>query len=513
MYNLYQLMRADFLERTRRYSFLITLGLVLWLGYLCVDGTLTLRLDDYRGVFNSAWVGAMMALVVNTFLGLFGFYVVKGAVERDRQTGVGQIIATTPLTRLQYLLGKWLSNFAVLGTMVAVLAVVALGLQFFQAEDDALNLWALLSPFLLVSLPFMAFIAALAVLFDVVPFLRGGAGNVIYFFTWNAILIFSITVLSQISPAFDPTGMGLYWSDMRVALLKVYPAYAGGFSLGSPMPGQALTFVWPGLNWTPAMLAARVSFVLAAVGVVALAALMFDRFVVAPKVKASKTTAQPDETKKANRASALASALHRPLTPVTARFSFFTVVWAELKLALKGQRWWWYAVAGILLVMPLAADSDMLSVLGGFTYIWPLLIWSALGNREARWGTHQLVFAAPQPLVRQLPATWLVGVAVTALATLGVGANLLFTGALDSFFTWSMGVLFIPTLALALGVWSGSSKAFEVVYVMLWYAGPLNSIAQLNFINGPASTGITLAIATTALLAAAVLGRQKQLRF
>jgi hypothetical protein len=115
---------------------------------------------------------------------------------------------------------------------------------------------------------------------------------------------------------------------------------------------------------------------------------------------------------------------------------------AELKLTFKGQRWWWYAVAGLLLFAPLAAEPEVLSMLGGFIYIWPIAIWSALGNCEARWGTHQLVFAAPQPLVRQLPATWLMGVGVTALMTL--------------VFTWGMGVLFIPTLALALCVWSGS---------------------------------------------------------
>jgi hypothetical protein len=94
--------------------------------------------------------------------------------------------------------------------------------------------------------------------------------------------------------------------------------------------------------------------------------------------------------------------------------------------------------------------------------------------------------------------------------TLGVGLNLLFNGQLESLFTWSMGVLFIPTLAL--GVWSGSPKLFDVVYVLLWYVGPLNGTPALNFINGPASTGAMLAIATAVLLVAAVLGRRKQLQ-
>ena len=67
---LYHLARADFFERTRRYSFLIVLGLVLFLGYTVNAGNITLRLGNYRGVFNSAWVGSMMTLVLNFFSGL-----------------------------------------------------------------------------------------------------------------------------------------------------------------------------------------------------------------------------------------------------------------------------------------------------------------------------------------------------------------------------------------------------------------------------------------------------------
>jgi len=108
---IYHLLRADFYERVRRYSFLVMLGLIVFLGYQVAIGNMTLTLGQYRGEFNSAWVGAMMSLNATFFIGLFGFFLVKGSVARDRQTGVGQIIATTPLKRPLYLLGKWLSNF------------------------------------------------------------------------------------------------------------------------------------------------------------------------------------------------------------------------------------------------------------------------------------------------------------------------------------------------------------------------------------------------------------------
>ncbi len=108
---IYHLARADFLERVRRYSFLVMLGLVVFLGYQTAIGNMALELGQYRGEFNSAWVGAMMSLIGTFFIGWFGFYMVKGSVSRDRETGVGQIMATTPLTRPLYMLGKWVSNF------------------------------------------------------------------------------------------------------------------------------------------------------------------------------------------------------------------------------------------------------------------------------------------------------------------------------------------------------------------------------------------------------------------
>ena len=54
---LYHMVRADFLERVRRYSFLLTLAFAAYLAWGSASGLIILRLGEYRGVFNSAWVG------------------------------------------------------------------------------------------------------------------------------------------------------------------------------------------------------------------------------------------------------------------------------------------------------------------------------------------------------------------------------------------------------------------------------------------------------------------------
>jgi hypothetical protein len=189
---LYYLALADFFERTRRYSFLLILAAVIYLGVLVINGTwflyvmgggLDMSSLRYRGEFNSAWIGAMTVMVTNYVLSLFGFYLVSDCIERDIRTGVGQIIATTPVSWVAYLVGKWISNFMVLFVLVLILAAAAATMVLLKGEA-ALDLGALLMPFLVVALPNMALVAALAVVIETVSWLRRVVGNVVYFFLW-----------------------------------------------------------------------------------------------------------------------------------------------------------------------------------------------------------------------------------------------------------------------------------------------------------------------------------------
>src|ERR1043165_2991691 len=98
---------ADVRERTRRYSFLVTLGFTLYAAYLFVPPAgasyITLSLARYRGIYNSAWIGSLVSMMSTMFLSLAGFYLVKNAISRDRATGVGEILAATRVGKLTYL--------------------------------------------------------------------------------------------------------------------------------------------------------------------------------------------------------------------------------------------------------------------------------------------------------------------------------------------------------------------------------------------------------------------------
>ena len=86
---LYHMARADFLERVRRYSFLLTLAGALYLAYAVATEKMWILVgNEYRGVYNSAWIGMLMTICCSTWLSLVGFYIVKNSIRRDSDTRV-----------------------------------------------------------------------------------------------------------------------------------------------------------------------------------------------------------------------------------------------------------------------------------------------------------------------------------------------------------------------------------------------------------------------------------------
>jgi hypothetical protein len=514
---LYHMVRADFLERARRYSFLLTLAGALYLAYgVATEKVWMVIGDGYRGVYNSAWIGALTAVCCSTFISLAGFYVVKNSVQRDTETRVGQILAATPMRKSFYTLAKTISNFAVLASWVAILMLAAVGMQLLHAEVRQISLWKLWSPFLLITLPAMAITAALALLFETLPVLRGGVGNVLYFFLWSAGLALSVTV-----DADEPTGMRVLFHSMRDALHKIDPAQRDSFSLTIGGERAVHIFYWSGVDWTNSILAGRLLWMLVAVGLALVASVFFHRFDPAYewRVITKKRRAIPvgngEILEQPSIRPLLQSAHLTPLVRGEDTLRFATLVASELRLMLKGLRWWWYVVAGGLIVGSLASSGDAVGGVLIAAWIWPVLVWSQMGSREARNATQSLIFSSPRALYRQLPAAWAAGVVVAALTGGGAAIRLLIAADWHALAAWFAGVLFIPSMALALGVWSGSSKAFEALYTVLWYIGPAHQSPAWDFMGSSAasqSPKLYLLLAA-ALMVASYGGRRLRLAY
>jgi hypothetical protein len=200
------------------------------------------------------------------------------------------------------------------------------------------------------------------------------------------------------------------------------------------------------------------------------------------------------------------------LSPLVSKLAqvnpFLGVLFAELRLLLNGRRWWWWAIAvGLNIAIFTSPIEITKTYLIPIVWLLPLAIWSEMGNRERKNNTSQMVFSSAHPVLRQLPAAWLAGVLATALFGIGAAGFSLSNSDLPALAGWAGAIVFIPTLALALGVFSSGSRVFEVVYVIWWYIGPLQKMQGMDFTAG-ASQVYLLSAAGLLLLSAYWRGRQ-----
>jgi len=478
--------RADLLERLRRSSTLALLALTLLAAWMVNTGRLGVRVGDFRGVFDSSWIGAMMSLIVTSVLGLLGFYLVKDPVSRDRLTGVGQIVAATPVSTPSYLLGKWLSSTGVLLLVLGVLAIAAMIVQLLHGEAP-LRPVALVTPLLLVAAPALSLVAAMALLFETVPLLRGGLGNVLWLFLFSAGILAGIGPWGQVAPALEPLGIGLFMPSLNAAVSAIDPNHSGGLVVGfSSKGGTFRTFTWPGIDWAGGIVLARLALVALAAAIAVVPSLWFDRFEAPPAPARRRLPAwiPGGET----------------LGRITGRLG---IVGAELRMLLAGQPGWW--ILGLVAVA-LAGFAQPDALVAG--WLWPLAAWSALGCRAERDGTLPLLLSTPGGVVRPVLAAFGAGAILAAVA--GLGTLLRSLSDPIAVAAFAAGCAFIPALALACGVWTRGPRLFEVVWLLLWYLGPLNRTPGLDVarIRSPLVISAWLAAAAVLLLLA-VAGRAR----
>ncbi len=222
------------------------------------------------------------------FLSLGGFYLVAGSVRRDRQSNVGAILAATPLSKTAYLGGKpaahlvYLFALSLLALVAGLIAFLRFGVGPFSPLDFAL-------PYFVLTVPAIAAVASLAVLFDVTPVLSSRGGLALFFFVFVFGLIKLPLDLSGAEiddpaaaarrpmslPIYDPAGLA---SDQWLVRNSL-PPHVGGVSTGHVTHEKGIERVpWKGLEITPQLMALR-AFNLALCAIpFAAAILIFDRF-------------------------------------------------------------------------------------------------------------------------------------------------------------------------------------------------------------------------------------------
>jgi len=103
-------------------------------------------------LFTTAYVGTAAALLAGIFLALGGFYFVAGSIRRDRERGVGAIVAATPASSASYLGGHWAAHAAYLSLLSLMMLAVVFEVFFlimlyavFHATSSLFPWWSVLA--------------------------------------------------------------------------------------------------------------------------------------------------------------------------------------------------------------------------------------------------------------------------------------------------------------------------------------------------------------------------------
>lgn len=475
----YHVARADLLARLRDRRLFAVLAAAVYLGHAVTVGQVQLIVGGYRGVYNAAWLGAVASLAATTFALTAGFYLVKNGVGRDRGTGPGAIVAATPARSSQYLLGKWASAVAFLALVTAT-TTLTVTVLFVVRGTGPFDPVALFAPFLVLTLPVAALVAAAAICFESTPVLRTGLGNVLY-----PVVLVVLAVGGWV----DPTGASFVKESVEAAIAAQHPGFAGGSYVFGMTPEQPEVFRWTGLAWEPGVVARQLAAVCVAPLVVLAGVLPFDRFdpgagrsVPWPSVPVPSFDRWVErDAERSGEADGGDAADLRSLAPVEPSPRPVGLVVGELRLLLAGRsRWWYLGAAGLALGGPVVAATTGSDALLALAWLWPLLAWSELGVHQHEHRTASLVRTTPYAALQPV-AAWLAGTVLALLLVGGFDIAFVLDGNPGRTVASLVGAAFVPAAALAAGTVAGTRRVFEVGYLVLWYLGSMNGVVPLDY--------------------------------
>ncbi len=490
------------------------------------SASLTWDLPDGRvqaPVYSAAYVGFALAILSGVILALSGFYLVAGSVRRDRERGIGAILAATPLSKAAYLGGKFAGHLAYL-FLLDLLALGAGLAAFVWYGTGAFTPISFALPYLLLTIPAIAACASLAVLFDVTPGLRGRGGLVLWFF----VFLFGLvklpldlagvdvdrpgTTRTMSAPIFDPAGVATDEWLVR----NTVPADATGISSGHITREKPIERVpWKGVAVTPRFVSLRALNLVIALLPLGFAVLVFDRFDPARAGRSARKAgwlARRAQAFRARRAGAVVEADFSPrgavsLTPVSVHPSARSSILAEARLVWESASW---------IKWPLAVSAMLAGLLpgnfaqGAFLVLLVPLI-SEAAAREKLAGTSALVFS--QPGVPRSAVLW--KTAAVGLVVLALGAPLTVRSLLASparVLACLGGLSAIAAISVGLGSLSGGGKLFTGLYLVVWYMG-LSNLAAADITSAlsehPQPMYALIYIGAAAALLAAARGRER----
>lgn len=482
--------------RLRRTSTLVLFLILCCTAFMLMpetgSGGTTFLIEHRRVLLNSAATALTSAILGGMVFSLAGFYLISNSITRDLRTGVGRLVAAAPVSSARYLAGKLIGNMVYLTILATVFMIACMGMHLLRGEM-ALEPMVFLKTFGIMFVPMIPAVAAIALMFECVPFLSGRSGDVLYFFVWIASFAVTAAIVSESKEhswllSADITGIGFFIKEVTTIV------GAKDVSIGySPFDKTLPPVFFAGLKWIPDMVVPRLASALYTLPMFGIAWAGFRRFDPARRSSRRKSgtgmLARLQQT-------IVYKWLRTPQGgwPVgSASFVKATVLDVRMTLALAPILFVVILLSFVFnLIFPIETIRTTLLPIMFFVLV-PAL--ASISTRDRAKNTTRMIFSAPHVRQQYVFLKFFSALLLTIL----LGFIPLFRIGMDSLFGLAAllnGMLFIAAAATLLGLLTNTPKTFIAIFLLYLYIG-VNSktVAAFDFAGGQM-------IATSSVIAA-----------
>ena len=468
MFQFKNIIKGNYLQYVRSYSFLITVALSVYIAFSFVPSPeanyTTIRLGAFTGDYNSAWIGFVTAIMSSTILSLFGFFLINGSIRKDIETRIGHIIGTTQISNTAYIITKLLSNFLILCSILAIVCIVSVILSFLYGNGQSFQLLDFVLPYAIITIPTLFVVSSFSLLLEIVlpkkTLVQYGLFLVGFF-----VLLFSSSPENQ--GIQDVFGMQYPTAIISEQIQQIHTGedteLAIGFIAGGRDADKVVTV--ESISFSQAYIMNRMLWIGVAFALAFLSSLFFHRFNIKDKL-----TKQATPKVKGNGRSADFQLGNISATP---EFSsqLSPLIGAEiLMLIRKSPKWLWGLSCCLMLAMVFVPLSF------AHHYMLPLLwflqvgVWSDLVTKDIAFRTHYFTASSYQPVQRLFISRIIAGVFIALFIAMPLLVRYIVELDFHTILNITLGAIFIILLSVFFGTLTKSKKLFEIVFFFLIYS-------------------------------------------
>ena len=451
--------QSDFREHTRRFSFIALCALSVLAAFLFVPDpyaemtSIAVDADYFSQATNWTWIPMASALCTGMLLPVAGFFYLRNSLTLDRKTGTVNLIYTSPVNRVVYLTGKYLSNSLILICILSVVILASFFMTLLNFPYMEIPVFHFLSYFISI-IPGIFLCSAIALLCEAVPFFQSRSGawlaGIIFFIFYivclNAFLsqpqgiisrFFDMTGFVWIKDSIDQSVYSITGTTARVAL-GVYKD-----SIMSDLNLPELFFL--PLSFTAERLIEKGCMIAFGMPLCIVAAAIVPRYENARKIQGVSEKTH------------IKSGGHGLLV-------------TEFILTFRNCSAVWYIIMAVLWLSMFLADMETAQgTLWILAIAWSCILFSDYGCREKKCNLNILMPTYCRAYQNQLLIRWCTGGMISLFIAVPVIFRVAFAGELMGVAAGIVFSLFIPTLSIFLGELSGSERTFEIVFLIICY--------------------------------------------